>query len=43
MAASSVLGDGLLTIRQAIVAVIIMIVIATAFALLSVEVFGGDE
>ncbi len=43
MAASAVLGDGFLTIRQAIVAVLIMIAIAIAFAAMSVEVFGGDE
>jgi hypothetical protein len=36
-------GEELLTTRQAIVVVIIILAIATAFAAISVEVFGGEE
>ena len=37
------LGDGLLTTWQTIILVIILLAIATAFAAISVEVFGGEE
>jgi hypothetical protein len=36
-------GEGLVTIRQAVLLAIMLIAIAVAFAFLSVEVFGGDE
>ena len=41
--ACHLLGEGLLTTRQAIVVVLIILAIAAAFAAISVEVFGGEE